>query len=74
MILKILLIVAVIGVVYFIYMKKKSALQNSNKEDKKKQSNEMVECSTCGIYSELGDAILSGSKYYCSKKCLEAAK
>lgn len=78
--LKFLLVVFVIALVYFIFIKKPSQLQKSNqdaKDAKKKdeaQSNEMVECSTCKIYCELDDALLSNGKYYCSKECLEKIK
>ena len=75
MILKVLLVIAVIGIVYFMFIKKKP-LKNSEAKSKKKEqveSNDMVECETCGVYSELSDSILSGSKYYCSTECLEKA-
>jgi len=78
MILKLLLVLAVIATVYFIFFKKKP-LKNSQSEDKrstkseKPESNDMVECQTCGIYSELSDSILSGSKYYCCSECLDKA-
>ena len=77
MILKILLVIAVIAIVYFMFIKKKPLKQNnkeSNKQDEKPSSNDMVECSTCGVYSELDDSILSNGKYYCSKECIEQIK
>jgi len=77
MILKLLLVVGVIALVYFIFIKKKPQLQNQGQEPKKKdniQSDEMIECSTCKIYCSLDDAILSNGKYYCSKECLEKIK
>ena len=75
MILKILLVAAVIAVVYFMFIKKKPTLTESENEQKKekKESSEMVECSTCDIYCSLDDAILSNGKYYCSKECVEKA-
>ena len=74
MILKFLLVVGVIAVVYFMFIKKKPALNKTKKEEKEEiQSNEMVECAECGIYCELDDTILSNNKYYCSKECLEKA-
>lgn len=75
MILKILLVAAVIAVVYFMFIKKKPTLAKSENEQKreKKESSEMVECSTCDIYCSLDDAILSNGKYYCSKECVEKA-
>jgi len=76
MILKVLLVLAVIATVYFMFIKKKP-LKTSKSHTKKRdtsekiESNDMVECQSCGIYSELSDSILSGSKYYCSTECLE---
>ena len=79
MILKLLLVIGVIATVYFLFIKKKPAIKNSTKDNDSKsvedevQSNEMVECSTCGVYCEADEAILSNSKYYCSNECLEKA-
>jgi uncharacterized protein len=74
MILKLLLIIAVIAVVYFLFIKKKPLKSKKTKNREKLQSNDMVECKTCGIYAEVSDSILSGSSYYCSKECLENAQ
>lgn len=76
MILKILLVLAVIGVVYFIFFKKKpvsASKKPTAKKDKKLQSNDMVACSTCGVYIEVGETIISNNKYFCSDECLEKA-
>ncbi len=75
MILKILLVAGVIAFVYFMFIKKKPPIVKSEGESKKeqKESSEMVECSTCGIYCSLDDAILSNGKYYCSQECVEKA-
>lgn len=77
MILKLLLIIGVIAVVYFMFFKKKP-IQNktTSKKDKKSEkleANDMIECPTCGIYSELGDSMLSNGKYYCSSECADKA-
>ncbi|MBU1989245.1 hypothetical protein KJ691_00725 [bacterium] len=69
MILKLLLVIAVIAIVYFIFIKKKPLKNDA--DNSKLQSNDMIECSACGIYSEIDDSILSNGKYYCSKECLE---
>ncbi|MEA2073023.1 MAG: PP0621 family protein [Campylobacterota bacterium] len=76
MILKVLLVVAVIGIVYFMFIKKKPAKVSKEKKSKneKPQANDMIECATCGVYSELEESILSNSKYYCSRECVEKAK
>ncbi len=77
MILKLLLVIAVVAGVYFFFIKKKplkSPKSPKIKNSEKLQSSDMVECKSCGIYAEVGDSILSGSSYYCSKECLENAK
>jgi len=74
MIWKLLLIVGLIALVYFLFIKKKPL---SHKESEKKdapKSSDMVECASCGIYCALDEAIVSNGKYYCSKECLEKAK
>jgi len=78
MILKLLLVGAVIYTVYIMFFKQKSIKEpNKAKTTKKKQDtqeiNEMIECATCGVYCELDEAILSGSKYYCSTECVDKA-
>jgi len=77
--IKWLIVVGVVGAIYFFFIKKKPAVQkqNNTKNEEKKdevQSNDMIECSTCSIYCELEDALLSNNKYYCSSECLEKAK
>ena len=76
MILKLLLILVVIALVYFLFFKKKP-LKNSNPKNKQKdeklQSNDMIECSSCGTYASLEDSIISNNKYYCSDECVDKA-
>lgn len=77
MILKLLLVIGVIAAVYFIFFKKKPLKNETTaKKDEKKEkleANDMTECPTCGIYSELGDSVLSNGKYYCSSECAAKA-
>lgn len=72
MILKLLLVIAVIAIVYFMFIKPKKV--SSKQQHKHNDANEMVQCEKCDVYVELQDAILSGSRYYCSTECLEASK
>lgn len=72
MILKVLLVALVIAVVYFMVKKKPAIKEKEQKEQK--ESSDMVECSECKVYCEIGDAIVSGGKYYCSKECIEGRK
>ena len=76
MILKVLLVLSVIGIVYFIFIKKKPPRKPTDVKQKKKeklQSNDMVECASCGTYSELSETIISSNKYYCSNECVDKA-
>ena len=73
MILKTLLVLGVIGVVYFFFIKKKpSTVNSSKKRGEDEASAEMVECVTCKTYISLDEAIVSSSQYYCSQECLKA--
>jgi len=77
MILKLLLVIGVIATVYFMFIKKKrpsvktKQTKQTKQNRKKTPSNEMIECETCGIYCDIDESILSGSKYYCSKDCID---
>ena len=76
--IKWLVVVGVIAAIYVFFIKKTPAVSktNSTNNDDKKDttpSNDMVQCSTCSIYCELDEALLSANKYYCSQECLEKA-
>ncbi len=75
--IKWLVVIGVVGAIYFLFIKKKPAVANSKrssnkakKEEDESASNDMVECATCSVYCEIDDAILSNNKYYCSDECL----
>jgi len=71
-----IIIAAMIGFVYFFYIKKKPSKVSSTQKDTKTkpQANDMIECSTCQVYSALDECILSSGKYYCSQECVEKAR
>jgi uncharacterized protein len=72
MILKVLLVAFVIGIIYFMFIKKKPHKPSNLKEEKSPQeTNEMVQCTSCGTYAELNETIISSNKYYCSSECVE---
>lgn len=77
MIMKLLLIIGVIGFVYFFFIKKKPKLTNANNNTTNKKEkldgNDMIECPSCGIFFEVNDGIISGAKYYCSSECVTKA-
>lgn len=65
-------ILALIAIVYFFFIKKRPIQHTNEKEESSKpQSNDMVKCSACGTYCEVSEAILSNGKYYCSPECVE---
>ena len=68
MILKLLLVVSVIAIVYFIFFKKSPKSDSFNN---KSDINDMVACHRCGLYVEMHESLLSNGKYYCSKECME---
>jgi uncharacterized protein len=72
MILKLLLVIGVIAIIYFMFIKKKPTVTKKTQQQKKKNEavDEMVECSSCGVYVTLSEAILSNGKYYCSRECI----
>lgn len=71
MILKLLLVVGVISIVYFMFIKKKPTHTPSMKKKKDElKTNDMVECVECGVYIEVSEAILSNAHYYCSRECI----
>ena len=75
MILKILLVLGVISIVYFMFIKKKpsSVEKKTSKKDDIK-ADDMVECAACGVYVQVSESILSNAKYYCSKECVAKVK
>ena len=74
MILKVLLVLSVIAIVYFMFIKKKPSVTSQKKAATKEtpKANDMVACENCDIYVEINEAILSDAKYYCSNECLNA--
>lgn len=67
---KLLIFLGIIVAVYFLFFRKKSVKDDSQKNDE--ISFEMVECAVCGTYTAKDEAIKKGNKYFCSTKCLES--
>jgi uncharacterized protein len=68
-----LVVIALIAFVYFVFIKKKPIKKQEmpKKKDERLQGNDLVQCPSCGVYTEVDEALLSSGKYYCSKECLE---
>jgi uncharacterized protein len=63
---KIVLTLAVIALVYFIFFKKKKKPVQTSGE-----SEDMVECSRCGTFISTQEAYEKEGKTFCSKECLK---
>jgi len=73
--IKWLVVIFVVWFVYFYFIKKKpvSEKKHNSKNKSDNDANDMLQCDTCKTYCEIDEMILSGSKYYCSKECMENA-
>ncbi len=71
MINEILVILLVIAVVYFVFIKKPAIKSKKETPKAKEPTEEMVECHTCKTYISMSESIIKGGYYYCSDECLE---
>jgi uncharacterized protein (UPF0333 family) len=71
MISEVLVILVVIAVVYFMFIKKPSITNKKSTPKAEQKSEDMVACHSCGTYSSVSDCIIKGGYYYCSNECLE---
>ena len=70
-----ILVIVLIALVYFLFIKKKplpGEVKKSNKQKEKLDEDDMVECKSCGTYITLNDALLRDGSYFCSNECLKA--
>ena len=70
-----ILVIVLIALVYFLFIKNKPLADKSQKnksKDEKLDEAEMVECKKCGTYITLNEALLRDGKYFCSDECLKA--
>ena len=78
MILKLLLVIGVIAIVYFMFIKKKPLESKPKSKTQKKkeqpQVDDMIECESCGVYVSIEESILSNGHYYCSRECVIKAQ
>ena len=67
--LTLLVFIAIIAVIYFVFFKKKSVgAKKQNEIDKNEDL--MLECHKCGTFTSSNEAIIKDGKYFCSKECL----
>lgn len=59
-----LLIVVIIGaLIYFLFIKKRDKIDGSKKVE------ELVPCEKCGTFVSPNEAVISSGKFFCSKEC-----
>ncbi len=68
---EILVILIVISVVYFMFIKKPSLRDKKTTKKDELNSEDLVACHTCGTYISVSESIIKGADYYCSQECLE---
>lgn len=75
MLLKLILVIGVIAAVYFLFIKKSTPLTKKRHDNKKRKEDDqtMVECTTCGTFITMDDAVVSSGKFYCSTECRDKA-
>lgn len=75
MLIKLLLVIGVIAVVYFFFIKKSTPLTKERHEKNKNKNDDetLVECEVCSTYITTSEAIVSSGKFYCSTDCRDKA-
>lgn len=72
--LKWLLVIGVIAVVYFVFIKKRPAVASKTKtQNKEVDDDTLVPCTTCGTFVSVKEAFIKEGNYYCSKTCMKEA-
>ena len=68
-----IVIIVLVALVYFLFIKKKPLTGNKGKKKTKKEmeSDDMVACKKCGTYISLDEALLQNGEYFCSNECLK---
>ncbi|EJF06455.1 hypothetical protein ThvES_00014460 [Thiovulum sp. ES] len=70
--LKILLLISVFILVYFIFFRKKETNEIKENPKKKLDGEELIPCSVCGTLVTDKEILISNGKYFCSKECLDS--
>ena len=71
MIFKLLVFAIVVFIVYTLFFKTGAVEQSKKKrrEDKKIDSDTMVECVKCSVFVSEKEAIIKDGKFFCSREC-----
>lgn len=70
-----IVVLVLIALVWFLFVKKKplpnEKASTTKKKKEKLDEDDMVECISCGTYISLSEALLRDGKYFCSDECLK---
>jgi len=69
MIFKLILLVAVITIVYFIFFKKDKAVENKDFDLNSQVGEELIPCYKCGTLTSENETIIHNGQQFCSKEC-----
>ena len=70
--MKFVILALILFLIYTLFFKKgrEGINMRPKKHPKKKiESDDMVECESCGVFVSLDESILKAQNYYCSKEC-----
>ncbi len=67
--MKFIILGIIIYGVYFLFFRKSSLF--NNKDKKLEDSETVVECQECGVYTSVDEIILRDGKQFCSKECAQ---
>ncbi len=79
MIFKLIILAAVIYGIYILFFREGNLIEKMKQNRKKDRSDRdkggdidtVVECSKCGIYVSIDEAVIKDGVYFCSKECAE---
>ncbi|PID47006.1 MAG: hypothetical protein CR967_05990 [Proteobacteria bacterium] len=64
--IKYLILAVLIYLIYMFFFR----VKRNPKNQSPKESQTMVECSSCNVFVSFDEALLKDGKYFCSKECL----
>lgn len=63
--MKYLLLFALLGVVWWVWSKRKAADEVASRPPQAKEPEKMVNCAQCGVYLPESDCVAEGGRAYC---------
>jgi len=69
MIFKLILLVAVITIVYFIFFKKNKSVEDKEFDLNAQVGEELIPCYKCGTLTSENETIIHNGQQFCSKEC-----